>query len=132
LESVLPWKPKNEKAAEDSKASGEIIFTQVNGAPLAGFLGYAVNRLQLRKKHEHLRKSLFYNVLRDIMVFQNLSQAMEYRNSAIKQGKPCPTIITVDDKEMIESSGFVTIGTYQKRLETINESDRMIIRWCKI
>ena len=55
-----------------------------------------------RKKHEFLRKSLFWNIYRDVMVFKKISDGMNYRNYCVKHGKPCPTIITIDDGETIE------------------------------
>jgi len=85
-------------------------FSPVKGAPVDGFLGFAINRIKFRQDHEYLRHSVFWNLFRDVMVFENLFQAQAYRNYLIKRKIPCPTMFSVNDAETVESTGFVKVG----------------------
>jgi len=85
-------------------------FSPVKGAPVDGFLGFAINRIKFRQDHEYLRHSVFWNLFRDVMVFENLFQAQAYRNYLVKRKIPCPTMFSVNDEETIESTGFVKVG----------------------
>lgn len=88
-----------------------------------GFLGFAVNRLffgkklfiiifriNLRKKHEELRKSLFYSLFGNLMIFDTLKNAQKYRKQIIDGHSSCPTIVCITNNEILESTGFVSVG----------------------
>jgi hypothetical protein len=74
-----------------------------------GFVGYAVNLVQLRKEHQHLRRALFSVVFSDCAIFKTYEQGIQFRRKRIFAKKRCPKIITLDG-ETLEGSGLLYAG----------------------
>jgi hypothetical protein len=43
-----------------------------------GFRGFIVEMVKLRQEHEHMRKSVFFTIFKDMMVFDKLEQLQRY------------------------------------------------------
>eukprot|EP00026_Physarum_polycephalum_P000409 Phypoly_transcript_00410.p1 GENE.Phypoly_transcript_00410~~Phypoly_transcript_00410.p1 ORF type:complete len:1614 (+),score=337.28 Phypoly_transcript_00410:90-4844(+) len=108
VESMLSWNKVS--------SGGHLDIPVEPDAPTEGFLGHASNRVQLREEHEHLRKTLVWNLFQNLMVFDTLKHGFAYRNHLVKKGKSCPTIIGLQDENFIEASGMVLVG--EKKTQT--------------
>jgi chromosome segregation ATPase len=97
LDSI--YKPKK------NENNGKIIFDDID---YEGFMGYAVNLIELKEEDEYLR-SCFYAIIGDTIIFDNYDNGYEFRKQQIKNSKHCPRIYTLNcDK--IEQSGIVYAG----------------------
>ncbi|EGG25161.1 hypothetical protein DFA_03409 [Cavenderia fasciculata] len=101
---------QNGHQQQQSQQGGKLQLNPFPGAPSNGYVGHLVNRVQFREKHEQYRATLGWTLFRDTLVFNTVKDALEYRHYLSKRNKPCPTIITLQDEEIIEGSGFVTVG----------------------
>jgi len=83
-----------------------------------GFLGFAIKKIQLKKKHEYLRKTLFFTLLKSAMMFDTMANATSYRKFAMAKSNgtaSIPNILCVQDLEILESMGCVTLSGQQKK-----------------
>lgn len=54
----------------------------------------------MNPEREHLRATLFYNLLGNAIVFDEYSQAMDYREYMTCQGKYCPLLYSLDGRKI--------------------------------
>jgi hypothetical protein len=92
LTNVLAYRPP--RGVEDDGGNMLPLYAQQD-APKEGFLGFAVNRLFLKPQHEHLRRTLFWSLFRDGMVFETLQQGQRYREYLCHKQIHCPSIVAV-------------------------------------
>ncbi|KAF2077867.1 hypothetical protein CYY_000829 [Polysphondylium violaceum] len=117
LDNMIPFsrQPRrqngyNNQQSQDVTEQGLLNLSPQEGAPLVGFLGYSCNRVQLREKHQHLRKTLVWSLFRDTMVFDTMEHGLAYRTFLARQNRPCSPIYCITEAEYIETSGFVEVG----------------------
>ncbi|KAN0004303.1 hypothetical protein ACTFIZ_010471 [Dictyostelium cf. discoideum] len=117
LDTLIPFTPKK-RYQNGSQAQqypqptppNQLDIQTYEGAPTAGFVGFVVNKVQLREKHEFLRPTLCFTLFKEMMIFNTLKQAMEYKNFAAQRKFLSPPIICLENGEYLDSSGFVEIG----------------------
>lgn len=61
---------------------------------------YKVNLLQFDPREEYLRSTVFFNSLKDAIVFDEYWQAVDYRKYLIKRGSPAPTLFSMDGRQI--------------------------------
>ncbi|PRP81795.1 putative fatty-acid-CoA ligase FadD9 (fatty-acid-CoA synthetase) (fatty-acid-CoA synthase) [Planoprotostelium fungivorum] len=113
MQNVLAYSGDRGRSSQGGN-SDLIPLQPAAGAPTDGFVGYAVNRIQLKPQHEFLRKTVFWNLLKETMVFRTLDQAQKYRSWVSSRGQRCPTLLAVEEGEVVDAQGFVTIGKKQR------------------
>ncbi|KYQ90804.1 hypothetical protein DLAC_09445 [Tieghemostelium lacteum] len=115
LDSILPFTQRhitpNKRPSQHDSNDHLLPLLPLQGAPLDGFKGYVVNIIELREKHEYLRKSLVWNLFKEAMVFNTLAEGRAYRSFLVEKRIPCPTILCIENGEVLEPSGFVEIGS---------------------
>eukprot|EP01132_Coremiostelium_polycephalum_P008435 gene8435-10360_t len=114
LDNITPYHNRFENNNNSQQQSNLLPLKPHDGAPLSGFVGFVTNRVTLREKHEHLRKTLVWNIFRDAIMFQTLSEAMAYRQYCVTKKLHCPPILCIQEGEVLETSGFVEIGKKNK------------------
>ncbi|KAK5578129.1 hypothetical protein RB653_003082 [Dictyostelium firmibasis] len=117
LDTLIPYTPKKryQNGSQHNHQPQPIPPNQLDiqtydGAPTSGFVGFVVNKVQLREKHEFLRPTLCFTLFKEMMVFETLKQAMSYKNYAATKKFLTPPIICLENGEYLDSSGFVEIG----------------------
>lgn len=56
--------------------------------------------LHLTPDLEYLRSTVFFNLLKDAIVFDEYWQAVSYREYLTKRGIPCPLLYSLDGKQI--------------------------------
>lgn len=54
----------------------------------------------MESQDEYLRSSVFYNLLKDAIVFDDYWQAVEYRKYLTKSGVLCPMLYSLDGRQI--------------------------------
>ena len=68
-----------ESVSRAAQADNSIdVLSQHIGFP--GFMGYAVNLIKLREEHEYLRRTVFWSLFRDLMVFETRVSKLEFKS----------------------------------------------------
>jgi hypothetical protein len=81
-------------------------------APLSGVAGhprYLVNLIQLRSSDEHLRDTVFWNIFRNSLLFEDLDSATKYRQTLAKNCKP-PVQVVTKKGDVIATDGMMDPG----------------------
>eukprot|EP01133_Synstelium_polycarpum_P003680 gene3680-4235_t len=102
--------PQHHHSSQGHHNNQHLPVSLLNGAPTRGFVGHAVNRIQFRAKHESLRRTLGWTLLRDALIFEKLSDGWDYRTYVVAQRRQCPPILCLAEAEMIEASGVLVVG----------------------
>ncbi|EFA86710.1 hypothetical protein PPL_00513 [Heterostelium album PN500] len=111
LDLISAFHDRNEQSSQyDQPRSTKLPLQLVPNAPTQGFVDFLVNRIQMKEKHEKLRRSLGWTLFKDCIVFQSLKDGMAYRDFCMKMKRNCGTIIALNELELIESSGMVMVG----------------------
>lgn len=56
--------------------------------------------LYLNPRDEYLRSTIFYNLLKNAIVFDDYWQAVEYRKYLTRIHMPCPTLYSLDGRQI--------------------------------
>ncbi|KAN0027109.1 hypothetical protein ACTFIU_009792 [Dictyostelium citrinum] len=117
LDTLIPFTPKKryqngsqQQQQPQPTPPNQLDIQTYEGAPTTGFVGFVVNKVQLREKHEFLRPTLCFTLFKEMMIFNTLKQAMDYKNFAAQKKFLSPPIICLENGEYLDSSGFVEIG----------------------
>ncbi|KAG2374667.1 hypothetical protein C9374_010686 [Naegleria lovaniensis] len=78
------------------------------GDNIDGFIGYAVNLIELDPRKEMLRHA-FWNILGQTLVFESFEKGLQFRKKRLESNTNTPIIICLDG-ERIESTGIVYGG----------------------
>jgi hypothetical protein len=63
--------------SEHEKARRKLPLPEPRESDAPGFVGYAVNLIQLRPEDEHLRDSVFWDIFQRLMVFRTEEDAVK-------------------------------------------------------
>eukprot|EP01117_Protostelium_nocturnum_P010259 TRINITY_DN3687_c0_g1_i4.p1 TRINITY_DN3687_c0_g1~~TRINITY_DN3687_c0_g1_i4.p1 ORF type:complete len:1928 (+),score=648.14 TRINITY_DN3687_c0_g1_i4:175-5958(+) len=85
--------------------------TTYPNSPLEGFVDFSINCIRMRPQHDGLKNTVGFVLFGDTMLFQKLSQGQKYRDWCKTHRKKCPTLLIIDECQLIESQGWIRGGS---------------------
>eukprot|EP01119_Soliformovum_irregulare_P023488 TRINITY_DN81_c1_g1_i3.p1 TRINITY_DN81_c1_g1~~TRINITY_DN81_c1_g1_i3.p1 ORF type:complete len:1007 (-),score=397.96 TRINITY_DN81_c1_g1_i3:21-3041(-) len=84
---------------------------------IQGYVSHVINRINLKKRHEYLRRMIIGNLLSlgTTMIFDTMENARNYRAKIVDAGIRAPILIALDEMDYIETSGVVTAGDQDRK-----------------
>eukprot|EP01106_Pelomyxa_sp_JSP_P010106 TRINITY_DN27165_c0_g2_i1.p1 TRINITY_DN27165_c0_g2~~TRINITY_DN27165_c0_g2_i1.p1 ORF type:complete len:291 (-),score=91.73 TRINITY_DN27165_c0_g2_i1:81-830(-) len=79
------------------------------GCPTNGFIDFAVNRCQLRRKQDHLRDTLLVHIFQSAVMVDTMADALAIRAHLIKIKKEINAYIVIRDLDIIHK-GMLPVG----------------------
>ncbi|KAH3760375.1 structural maintenance of chromosomes flexible hinge domain-containing protein 1 [Pelomyxa schiedti] len=89
------------------------------GCPTTGFIDFAVNRCQLRKKQEHLRDSLLMTLFQTAAIVDTMTNALAMRSVLQKKFKKDLSAYIVVDQCEVLMKGMVPLGAARQEAPSV-------------
>ena len=107
VDEIPAFKQHNRvKRTEQEKREGKLplptIQWEIERGQIPGRPCYMVNEIQLKPEHEDLRDTVFWNALRNTVIFDTMEEATEYRDYLLREDKPLMSMYSRDGRRILQ------------------------------